>query len=309
MKLNLQEPWDKANKTSMSRTLSHDLALMSDSDYVNLSDDTKRIFGYYGIDSNDWNTIRGNKKRLEDGRDYIVSEGIEDNKIAEKLTAYFIDRVNYATNTPTGSTKSRMMLMGVKKGTPSGAFFDLALQFKTFMFSMQEKSYGRALYAKGKADKMAIVNMVLGTTALAYVGGVIKDALSNKTPKDPTDPSVFMESMVRGGGLSIAGDLLFADTSGFNSMTPTKYFAGPTFGRVDDVYSIYTALKNGRDAKAEALRVGTSAIPFNNLFYVREPVNELMLYSIQEHLNPGYLNRIDKRNKERYNQKQILETR
>ena len=309
MKLNLQEPWDKANKTSMSRTLSHDLALMADTDYNNLSDNTKRIFGYYGINSNDWDIIRANKTTLEDGRDYVVSEGIKDNKIAEKLTAYFIDRVNYATNSPTGSTKSRMMVMGQKKGTPGGAFFDLALQFKTFMFSMIEKSYGRELYAKGKADKLAIVNMVLATTALAYVGGAMKDILSNRTPKDPTDPSVFIESMVRGGGLSIAGDLLFADTSGYKSITPTKYFAGPTFGKVDDVYEIFKQFKNKGDASAEALRVGTSSIPFNNLFYVREPLNELMIYSIQEHLNPGYLNRIDKRNKQRYNQEQIFKTR
>lgn len=308
MKLNLQQPWDKANKTSMSRTLSHDLALMSDTEFNNLSNDTKRIFGYYGITENDWNIIRSNKIKLEDGREYIVSEDIQDNKIYEKLTGYFIDRVNYATNTATGSTRARMRL-GTQKGTPAGAILDLTMQFKTFMFSMFEKSYGRDLYAKGNADKLAIIQTILMTSALAYLGGMVKDILSNKTPKDPTDPSVFMESMVRGGGLSIAGDLLFADTSGYQSITPTKYFSGPTFGKLDDVYGIFTQLKNGRDASAEALRVGTSSIPFNNLFYVREPLNELMIYSIQEHLNPGYLNRMDKRNKERYNQKQIFETR
>jgi hypothetical protein len=308
MKLNLQEPWDKANKTSMSRTLSHDLALMSDTNYNNLSADTKRIFGYYGINENDWDIIRKNRTTLEDGRDYITADGLLDNKTAEKLTAYFIDRVNFATNSPTGSTRSRIAF-GTQKGTPSGELLNLIMQFKTFMFSMFEKSYGRDAYAKGKADKLAIVQTILMTTALAYIGGTIKDILSNKTPKDPTNPAVFLESLVRGGGLSIAGDLLFADTSGFNSITPTKYFSGPTFGRIDDVYSLYSSLKTGRDARAEALRIGTQAIPFNNLFYIREPINELFLYSIQEHLNPGYLQRIDKRNKERYNQQQIFDTR
>lgn len=295
-KLNGQHLWDSTNRTAFARTMSHDLALKSDVSFKNLDEDTLRIFGNYNINESDWDVIRKSKKRLDDGRDYITADTIENLQIADKLRGYFIDRTNHAAIQPTGYTKA-MMTHGTKRGTLGGEFVTLIQQFKSFMYSNIEKAYGREMYAKGKADYASMAQLFLFTSMMGYIAMTARDLTRGKTPQDPTDPKTIFASIVKGGGLGIAGDLIFSNNAGFGRSF-TDILAGPTFSSVNDIYNLYQAYLSGKDAKAQAFRVGIGLIPGQNIPYIREPLNHIMLYSIQEHLNPGYLKRMEKRAKE-----------
>jgi len=63
-------------------------------------------------------------------------------------------------------------------------------------------------------------------------------------------------------------------------------------------------VRDGDDAAAAAVRFGIQQTPFANLFYTRAALDYLVLYSVQESLNPGSLRRmerrIEKENAQRY---------
>ena len=64
---------------------------------------------------------------------------------------------------------------------------------------------------------------------------------------------------------------------------------------VNAVLDIYNRMKEGKAVAPEALRVLTDNTPFANLFYVREALNYLLLWRIQEWMSPGFLKRYEAR--------------
>ena len=82
--------------------------------------------------------------------------------------------------------------------------------------------------------------------------------------------------------------------------------AGPTFGSADDIAEIYTRVRNGEDAASQAFRFALNNTPYINLFYTRAAFDYLILYQIQEMLNPGYLRRLEKRIHKQNNQKFLV---
>ncbi|NBP03378.1 MAG: hypothetical protein EBU90_25480, partial [Proteobacteria bacterium] len=298
-KINGMNWWDRTHRISMAQTMSHDLALKSHIEFDNLDVDTKRNLGLYDITADDWNNIRNSKRNLDD-KDYIFSEDIENRQSAEKLMSYYIDRVNSGVITQTGSTRARMA-MGARRGTPIGEASQLILQFKSFMFAHVERVWGRAVYGKGYPDYAAMAQIIIMSTIFGYISVTAKDFVRGKTPRDPFAPETIFASMAQGGGLGIAGDLAFQDSGGFGKSF-SDILAGPTFGTLNDAYKLYQSVKEGNDAKANAFRVGVGLIPGQNLFYVREPLNHVMLYNIQEMLNPGSLSRMVANTKKDRNQ-------
>lgn len=297
-KLNGMRLWDSTSKTSMAKTMAHDLGLVKDRSFGELDEITQRIMQNYDIGEAEWDVIRKSSQTI-DGLDYIVAAGVEDQEISNKLAMYFIDRVNHAIPTSTGSTKS-IMRFGTKRGTIAGETLELMMQFKSFMFAHVEKVWGRELYARGKADYASMAQLMLATTVFGYLAMTLKDIAKGKTAKDPMKWDTIAASVVQGGGLSIAGDLFFVDYGYGQDLTDIAI--GPTGGSINELYKLGQSVMKGDDAKAQAFRVGVGMIPFNNLFYVREPLNQILLYQIQEHLNPGYLARQERRMRESYGQ-------
>ena len=60
--------------------------------------------------------------------------------------------------------------------------------------------------------------------------------------------------------------------------------------------------KYGADLAASSLRLAASNMPFASLFWARPAINYLALYPIQEALNPGYLQRMQRRIERENNQ-------
>ena len=66
-----------------------------------------------------------------------------------------------------------------------------------------------------------------------------------------------------------------------------------------------TRLEGGKAGKA-AYRAVTSMIPFLNLFYIKSAFDYLIGYQILETINPGILERVEKRMKKDYNQEYLF---
>jgi hypothetical protein len=107
--------------------------------------------------------------------------------------------------------------------------------------------------------------------------------------------------MLQGGALGIYGDFLLGESSRFGS-SPLETAAGPTLGTASDLVELAQKVRSGDDAAAQAFRLLVANTPFANLFYTRVALDYLILYRIQEALNPGYLRRMEQRIERENNQ-------
>ena len=78
---------------------------------------------------------------------------------------------------------------------------------------------------------------------------------------------------------------------------------GPTLGQVDDLAELWTKIRPGGDVGANAFRMAMNNTPFINLFYTRAALDYIILYELQEMINPGYLSRMEQRIMRENNQK------
>jgi len=94
----------------------------------------------------------------------------------------------------------------------------------------------------------------------------------------------------------LLGDFFFGEFSRFGQ-TVTTTLAGPTFGDLDALGRIFMEAKSGdgKDTLSKSTKLLIDNTPFANLFYLRPALNYLMLYQLQEALNPGSLRRMERR--------------
>jgi hypothetical protein len=166
---------------------------------------------------------------------------------------------------------------------------------------MQELNGSLAAIRRGDVGREALgrpammaANTIVGLTVLGYLGQATKDLVAGREPRPVDDPKTWLASFVSGGGAGIYGDLLFGQYNRAGQ-GPLAALAGPTVGTVEQILSLYGKLREGKDAGAEALRLGLANVPFLNLFYLRGALNYGLLYQMQEAASPGYLARIEKR--------------
>jgi hypothetical protein len=77
---------------------------------------------------------------------------------------------------------------------------------------------------------------------------------------------------------------------------------GPTLGQLNSVAELWTDLthmKKGAATGALAVRMARSNTPFLNMIYTRTAFDYLVTYRLQEWLNPGYLERMERTMKDK----------
>lgn len=326
-KLNLMSWWNDTNRTSAALIMSNNLANKVDLEYGKLGK-AANVMQQYDIGEAEWNVYRKHAvKDAADGNKYMVSEAIEDlddatikqylkdkgnakpsardiamarDELVSRLDTYFQDRSDYAVPMP-GAAERAIMSQGTEVGTAEGEALRLIMQFKAFPITMIRRGLGREVHgaADGKPDMMGLVHLIAGTTLFGYASMVAKDILKGKEPRTFTgdtekDAKLMFAAMSQGGGLGIYGDFLFGEYSRYGRSFLST-LAGPTFGQVDDLAEIFTRIRTGEDVGANVMRTITNNTPFINLFYTRQALDYLILYELQEMVNPGYLRRMEGR--------------
>jgi hypothetical protein len=309
-RLNLSNWWVDHLRASAALGSSHHLALQADKAFEALSPEYKRLFTNYGISAAEWDAIRASAQKHQDGLIYIVPENVEGRALQDKLRNYFVDQTGYLTTEPTAKTRA-IVLQGTRPGTWSGEMARFMLQFKPFTAAYMERIVGRELYGRGYAgtsiwgalthgggEASGLINLILWSTISGYTTMVLKDLAKGRTPRDPTESpaqaaKVLLASMVQGGGAGIYGDFLFGEASRSGGGT-LETLAGPTFSEAGRVIDLYHRAIRGEDVAASGVRELLNNTPFAGLFYTRAALDYLLVYRIQEALNPGYLRRMER---------------
>ncbi len=173
--------------------------------------------------------------------------------------------------------------------------------FKTFTVALTTKVLPRVFAAEGTKGYRAglaaqfAVSMII-TGGIAYQ---LKQLAFGRNPRDITTPS-FWVAAAQSGGLGIFGDFLFADYNRFGQDLGTTA-AGPVGSFLWDAGRL--TLGNARDAMqgkdtkfgAETFQFVKNYTPLVNLWYTRAALDHMLLYQVQESINPGYLRRMKRR--------------
>lgn len=261
-------------------------------------------------------------RKVSDSAIRETREGLE-----RSLRAYVNDRVSYAVLEPDARTRS-IMNQGTRPGTVMGELNRFMTQFKSFPAAYMQKTMGRELYGRGYAptplgevyrgskdliaalrngngEKLAMMQLVLWTTAFGYLSMSAKDAVKGRQPRPPNDYKTWMAAMTQGGGFGIMGDFMFGEVSRFGNK-PLETLAGPTLGTASNVIDLWAKIRSGDDAASSALRLAQNNTPFLNLFYTRIAMDHLFLWSVQEAMNPGSLRRTEQRIQQENGQKFLV---
>ncbi|GAB2178711.1 hypothetical protein [Dongia sp. agr-C8] len=242
---------------------------------------------------------------------YAGSRGVENAKaeLRQKVLTYIHDRGIYAV-LEAGSRVRQTLLGASRPGTAGGNALRLLFQFKAFPAAMLEKTWGREIYGGGSGmDRLAgISELMIASTILGYVSMSLRDVLYGKTPADPRDPQVIARAIVAGGGLSIYGDFIFGSWSRYGASAGDSLL-GPTFGQLSAGADLVSALRGGQDGWADAFKIVKQNIPGQNIWLTRTLLDHLLVFPIQEALNPGYLKRLEKRQKNQAKEPWLLRTR
>ncbi len=323
--------WTETLRKSAALSLSANLAFHKDTRFVDLRPDLQNLFRLYNIDEGKWDLIRMASTKEADGRIYMTPEGIasltrealenyivsvgrqvNDASVANliqdiqgSMRSMFIDRAEHAVIEPDARTKA-FLLRGTNPGTVWGEIARFFAQFKSFPVAILQKTIGREIYGRGydnlgdylkngKGDMLGMANMILWMSLFGYGAMAVKDMIKGRSPRDPLSPSTWAAAMLQGGAFGIYGDFLFGEMKNRHGGGFFATVTGPTFGTMEDLFDLWGRLKSGEDAAAQTFRLVIANTPFMNLFYTRMALDYLILYRVQEWLNPGYLRRMERR--------------
>ncbi len=327
---NILSFWTDTIRGAAALSMSHRLAMLSGTAWDGLDGDLRRVLGLFGIDDGKWNIARQAAAKQADGREYMIPEAVRDlpddvfanyltakgfkstkakvrdlrEEIESQFRSYFSDRAEYAVIEPDARTMA-FMRRGHKPGTIEGDTLRFIGQFKSFTVAMMQKPLGREVYGRGSntlgkalrngnGEMLGLANLILWTTVFGYGSMAAKDLAKGRTPRDPTDPKTWGAAMVQGGGLGIYGDFLFGEANRFGGGL-IGTLAGPAAGSAGDLFDIWTRVRDGDDAAAQSFRFALNHTPFVNLFYTRTALDHLLLFQVQEALNPGSVERMQRR--------------
>lgn len=314
-KLNGQQWWTDSLRFAAAEMLSHNLAGQAGKAWAALDPRLARTLGLYGLDEAKWNAARAAVQKAPDGNAFISPDVIQDEATQRALRAYFTDQNSYLLLSPDSETRY-LTKAGTQKGTAAGELVRFMSQFKSYTFAFTQRMIGRELMGnidpniRGTAALRAaamngqamvgLAQLFLMTTIFGYLAMSMKDLVKFKTPRDPSDPKTALAAMQQGGGMGIMGDFFFGQQNrmggGFIGT-----LAGPTAGDIEAIANIYftgreAALDPSKKAKLgdDFFRLIYGNTPGNNLFWTKPLLDYLIMWNLQETMNPGAMQRMER---------------
>ncbi len=244
-------------------------------------------------------------------------------RLADTLHAMLWDQGSYAILRPTARARA-WLFQGTQQSNPNlYKALQLLWQFRIWPMSMIERTWGRMVYGGGgNMDKVAAVTELVVASA---VFGVLAEGLREISQgQDPISriqakPGEYLlRGFLRSGAATLAGDYLFGefDRHGHSILGS---LAGPTYGQAENLMNLRNefleALTKGKWAAFGAgltheLRgnipgIIPSPIPLPwgkfipiDMWWTFHAFDYLVTYRLLEWMNPGYLQRYERRMKQ-----------
>ena len=197
---------------------------------------------------------------------------------------------------------------GLRPGTVWGEAVRAYTQFWSFSAAILSRHVAPAVrgYA-GQHPTALLAHLILASTAMGYLSMEAKQVVKGREPRlmgvmdDPGEwDEVWIASLLQGGGLGIYGDLLFGEANRNGLGFQIGAMGGPVISEIERMMSIVHKAVSGDPEKIEdipndLINAAKANTPFLNLFYARTALDYLLFYRLQEAVNPGSVERFEKR--------------
>jgi len=182
----------------------------------------------------------------------------------------------------------------------------LLLQFKQFPTAMITRAWGAEIYGGGsRMDKIAgLTELIVASTLFGMMANYLNQLFKGQDPNKQIahSPAGFLAAgFIRGGAASIYGDFLLGEWSR-HGLLPSASILGPSIGQLDRVSELWSDLAHMKAGKATGMlgvRLARNNLPFMNMIYTKLGFDYLILYRLQEAINPGYLERMERTMKDK----------
>jgi hypothetical protein len=303
------EDWTDAARVATIKSLSNILASHATKTWDKLPKRIPHNFKRYGIMAEDWPKLQEAIGEFADKSRGIVPELIKDDVLRRKYMNYLSDYADLGVPFPSERTKAALT-QGTQAGTPEGTLFRVATQFKGYPLAVintvsrvmssdpNKKFSGFRNIHKERGDMQNMAALMVSATAMAYMGDSLRQLAKNETPRDPTDPEVMSQMLLRSG----TGGLLFDFIGGEyqrSSRSLIGDLAGPGLGEISNIAEIWSKAIRGDDFGGDATQFLIRNTPFNNVFYLKGALDYMFLDEMNEYMNPGFRERSLKRMKEK----------
>jgi hypothetical protein len=300
--------------------------LAKNNNWNQLSDQTKRILGLYGIDDGMWNMMRKTSLREFEGYELLTIDNIAEipkndiidylkikqpalkkindkkineikNDIQSKWRMFLYSRVHHGVLEP-GARERAILHQGLERGTTAGLLNRLIVKFKSFPVTVYTKKLETIVKGSGEDIKYsnyipALAYYTVLGTMFGYASLSVADMLMGKEPRDPTDPKTALASLAKGGGGSIFVDIFYQEISRSNGGAASTIL-GPAFADAEGLFKVLKNTFEGKFDKAglKAYRLFEANTPID-IWYLRPAYNYLIGYHVKDMLDPGYFDRLE----------------
>jgi len=298
--------WTNAGRDAHSRNLSNWLARNATFTWAGLNPDLKRALKMYGIDGEDWKIISKHGVYSIDHVDpldsglgqqiqYVTPDKIRRasrskraQNLAKKLEVYFVQESRLGVP-QVGADDKAWMMRTAKRGSYPALLLEQFWLFRSFGVAIARQMYPRMKQMGIGATLQHLTPAIV----LGYASLSAKSLAQGREPPDPLDPAVVAKAFMQSGVPGLAGDLIYSNFTQYNADI-IDFALGPTGGTLKDVAQIFRGITMGDNEAAKAWGAISNNVPFANVFYLEPIVNYGLLYHLQEAVNPGYLERMER---------------
>ena len=307
-------PWTQWGTTAFSLEFLGAVTGQAGRKFDNLEPVMKRAFNNYGITPDDWEIIRNTRLYRDEksGAELlrpqdIIGQVSEEGPLfdrhfeaASKLWSMILTEADVAVPKTTQRVRA-LATLGARPGTFAGEFGRNAFLFKSFPITMIMVHLRRAVsgnisnYEKAKY----FAHLIIGMGVMGMFGEQLSQISKGLDPL-PLDPeteegkAAWMRGLMRGGGLGVMGDFLFADVNRYG-FSLGEWAAGPV-AQVGTRFSKLTAgniqefIKEGEVSGfgRELIQFARLLTPGQSLWYARLAFERLIVDEIQKMLDPDY---------------------
>lgn len=289
--VNKKTSWSKIDNTFRESLESHDIT-KKDWDIISKGESFSPKEGVHFLRSQDLMNIKGVDA------DVLLKVGTKIDDFSQTLRVV-------ATNEPTLRTRAintgAAISSDARRGTFVRGLSASITQFKSFPMTVMFNHIIPSVRAVKQGKYQHAGYTFLGTTLMGAIALQTSEVVKGRDLKDPEDWRFWGASVLKGGGLGIFGDFLFADRSRSKS-TLAAAIGGPVVGLADNVLSTFQGNldrlvgddtgKSWDKFKRDTFNLAKRNTPAVSLWYSRLAVERLLLDHLEEAVDPNYRKRV-----------------
>ncbi|TBF41486.1 hypothetical protein [Rhizobium leguminosarum] len=298
--------WTEGLKRAFSMEFMGMIARQTENKFEDLDPVFRGFLDRYGFSASDWDKLRVSPHIEAEGAKFFDVNGVEDQRLADRLMSAIIDERHFAVVEPDARIRGKMAL-GMQRGTILGEAVRSATQFKSFPMTFMMTHLMRGLTQGSMSNRAYRTTQLLITMTIAgAVTSQMQSIIAGRDPQNMADPKFWMQSFIRGGGGGMLADFVYSSTTrGKEGIT--QYLAGPAPGAlIAGAGDLAQTIAGNGELKGKTLADHIKAwTPGSSLWYTKAATDRLIFDNIQAMIDPNYrqsFNRYEKRMKKDFGQ-------